>query len=104
MTNEEYRNEVREAYRQYQDALTKIDKEYVIFNNPYKVGDIVYDHIGYARIDNIKYLLGSVFDGCVRRFPSCIYECDNLTKKLEVQKREPRRMVYQSNVKGKLED
>lgn len=91
MTTEIFEQKKKELYAQYEQNLLSLIKEYCIANNPYKIGDIVTDHAGSGRIVEIKIYSG-------RYNPCCIYVCENLTKSGTVNKREPKRNIYQSNI------
>ena len=94
MTKEEYKLKIKELNEEYRR------KEYVIACNyietfAYKVGDIITDHIGDARV--LSYRPCITFEG----YPSVQYECDNLTKKGTIKKYEPKRYVYHDNIISK---
>lgn len=95
MTNEELKELESKAYADYNATMKAIHIKCCLENNPYKVGDIIKDHIGFARI---KRIIAPCYSGSGSRIPCCTYDCENLTKKLEVNKREPTRVVWQSNV------
>lgn len=71
-----------------------LDVEFAESCNPYKVGDIIVDHIGKARILKWEMRLNSS-----TQIPELRYWCDNLTQKGTINKREPERWVYQCNIK-----
>ena len=68
-------------------------KEYALSHNPYKVGDVITDHIGSGRIRSIYVTIGQMDE------PMCVYICDNLTKSGKISKREPQRHIYQKNIR-----
>lgn len=89
-------NEVRIINDKYQklfaiEAIEKIKEKM----NPHKVGDIIEDHIGFGRVIE-TYVHISQFN---YRSVDIYYKCDNLTKKLEIHKRDPKRTIYHSNLK-----
>lgn len=98
MTKEEFKKEVlrieQEASRKKLELYNRCAEE----NNPYKVGDIVEDHISKGRIRS--WSLARTFSD----IPCLSYFCDNLTRKGDINKREPTRYIYQSNIIKKVEE
>ena len=95
MTLDEYKKKKQGLKEAYEKALRDLDREYATSNNPYKVGDVITDHIGSGRIRKVVDIYFRSYD----TIPVLIYECDNLTKKGEIQKREPIRRIYQGNLR-----
>lgn len=93
MNKEEYYAKITQLERQHQQALKELGKEYALSNNPYKVGDLICDHIGKGRILSFKVHIS------FRDLPQIVYRCANLTQKGTINKREPERDIYQSNIK-----
>lgn len=93
MTKEEYntsKQKIREEADKKQRAL---DIEFAVSNAPAIVkGDILYT----------KYEIGRVQKGIATKFsmeyPQVYYKCDRLTKKLEVNKRDPEVSVFQHEI------
>lgn len=95
MTKEELRERRQALYVEYENKKKALLIEYAQSNNPYKVGDIITDHIGKARIEGIDGVYPLMDDtACM------VYNCINLTGKGEINKREPKRKVYQCNIKN----
>ena len=93
MTREEY-NKQKEALKQeYQKSLRGLAARCALENNPYKIGDIIEDHIGKGKIT------GWYVTTWGDELPTMTYKCDNLTKKGEINKREPYRDIWQLNIK-----
>ena len=93
MTQEEYKKRVAELQADHDKALRELKDEYALSNNPYKIGDIIEDHIGKGRITGMhptRTYMGE---------PTMLYVVDNLIKKGEINKREPTREIYQSNIR-----
>ena len=95
MTKEELRERRQTLYVEYENKKKALLIEYAQSNNPYKVGDIIQDHIGKARIEGIDGIY-PLIDGTA----CMVYKCVNLTVKGEINKREPKRKVYQTNIKN----
>lgn len=95
MTKEEYLKEKKALLDEYEANKRKLAVKYAFANNPYKVDDIIEDHMGFGRIISFKATLIGYSET-----PELIYHCENLTKKLTVNKREPIRNIWQSNIKN----
>lgn len=90
MENEELKDRLKRAENDYERAKIVIYKDYAYANNPYKIGDIVTDHVGSLEIMAIKV---SISFG----ESECIYEGVNLKKDGKPEKKQGR-PVHQSNV------
>lgn len=70
--------------------------EFAKSNNPYKVGDIVTDHIGALQIQRISVCAPQPYNP----LPCCIYRGVELKKDGTPKKhQDPMRYVYQFNIK-----
>jgi hypothetical protein len=93
MNLEDYNNQKRDIERQAQKDKTALIIKFVDLNNQYKIGDIVTDHIGSIRYDELKYTItGS------ENIPTPIYIGIELKKDGTPKKRVVIRNVYGSNV------
>ena len=92
MTREEYWSGCARINKERNESLVELAKKFALENNPYKKGDIIQDHIGRGRILGYKLYYG------INSLPSLVYRCENLTKKGEVNKKEPVREIYQNNI------
>lgn len=100
MTQEEYKKKKEEIREQQERLERELDIAFAKANNPYKIGDIIEDHIGVLLVEKIIYNAPSSFSN---RLPRCSYKGTELTKKLEPKKRQdPYREAYQDNVKRKI--
>ena len=95
MTLEEYKKKQLDLKADYELACRRLREEYALSNNPYKIGDIIEDHIGKGRIRKVA----AIYIAFTDIMPTLVYECDNLTKKGEIQKREPIRRIFQCNIR-----
>ena len=93
MEKEEYFAKRNQLEKEHQQALRELNKEYALSNNPYKIGDLICDHIGMGRVLSFKLYIG------LDKLPQLVYRCANLTQKGTINKREPERDIYQSNIK-----
>lgn len=93
MTYEEYKNKIKEIEAEANHRKKLLMKVYCDANNPYKVGDIVKDHIGSIQIESIAYDYGSSYSA-----PCCVYKGPVLKKDLTPVKRGEKRSCYQSNI------
>lgn len=94
MTKEEFKNKYAALIKGFEKQVYDLRREYSLSLNPYKIGDVIEDHIGKGRIIDIYPGWDSFHDE-----PQIRYYCVNLTKKGEVNKREPERNIYYSNLK-----
>lgn len=95
MTRQEYEQKKKILKQDYDHNLYILDREYAMANNPYKIGDIIEDHIGRIKIEKISF--GYSFP---HETPECIYygievKKDNTPKK----KQDLNRKIFQSNIK-----
>ena len=93
MTLEDYSKQKRDIERQAEKDKTALLIKFVDLNNPYKIGDIVTDHIGSIRYDKLKYTTTSSGN-----IPTPIYIGIELKKDGTPKKRVVVRNVYGSNV------
>lgn len=93
MTKEEYEKRIKSIDRECEEKKRKLRIECAKSNNPYKIGDVVEDHIGKLRIESI------VFNNVTWQFPSCVYYGVELKKDGTPCKRQTNIPVYQSNIK-----
>lgn len=95
MTLEQYKQERQEIIKKHKQELLDFDKTYALKNNPYKIGDIIQDHIGKLQIQSIGIYLAS-YNG----IPTCFYRGIELKNDGTPRKRQdPDRIVYQTNIK-----
>lgn len=94
MTQEEYKNKIAELSKKFELDRQNLRKEYAFSNNPYKIGDIITDHIGSIKIDNVK---------CAQPFlselPCCVYIGLELKKDGTPTKLGKQRTIYHTNIK-----
>lgn len=93
MKKEDYENKKKELEKEYETKKSVLMREFVDSNNPYKIGDIVTDHIGSVRIERIKYTWGYY-----NVPPGAVYYGIELLKNGTPNKRGTMRDVYQSNL------
>lgn len=93
MTPEEYKRKQIELDYELEDRKKTLAKEYALSNNPYKVGDIVTDHIGPLKIEKINISI-SYLDS----LPQCVYFGIELKKDGTPMKKQNARGVWQKNI------
>ena len=78
---------------EYDDKVHQIEDEYALSHNKVKIGDIITDHIGCIKVEEIgtTKIYGSPL-------PLCTYLGSEYTKKGEIKKNGNRRVVWQSNL------
>lgn len=111
MTKQEYDEKLKVIEENYDLLKKDLYKNFAFANNPYKVGDIITDHIGSIKIEKIRFKRPPynflptspecVYEG-IELLPQCVYEGIELTKKGEPKKNESRRIVYQDNINKPL--
>lgn len=92
MTHQEFRAEMEDLEEQYKLEKKRILCEYVMSWCPYKLGDIVRDHIGFVRIEKIVPIIGICNKVDIMMFGT------EYTLKLEPKKTGTRRNIYHSNI------
>lgn len=95
MNFEEYQSKKNLILKENEERLKKLDFHFAMSNNPHNIGDKIKDHIGTIIIKEIGWHrnMGS------KELPACcVYTGDNLTKKGTINKKEPIRTVYQTNI------
>lgn len=95
MNIEELTKKIKEINDDATQKVLALKKQYAEENNPYKVGDIIEDHIGKGKI--LSWKVKIPFYGYIPSY--MVYECDNLTRNGTINKREPKRKIYQINIK-----
>ena len=93
MEYQEYEDRLIELKVEFELKKTKLVKEYVDSNNPYKIGDKVTDHACSIIIEKIKYHIS------LSGFPCAVYYGPELKKDGTPKKNGNKTYVYQSNLK-----
>lgn len=93
MEFEDYKLKLQELEKEFSIKKENLKKQYAFENNPYKIGDIVTDHIGSIKIESIVPTIPFLSNE-----PSCYYEGIELKKDLTPKKKGDKRMVYQGNI------
>ena len=95
MEYQEYEDRLIELKVEFELKKTKLVKEYVDSNNPYKIGDKVTDHYQNVsiRIEKIKYHIS------LSGFPCAVYYGPELKKDGTPKKNGNKMYVYQCNLK-----
>ena len=91
MTLEEMQKGINELHNIYQREKKALYKKYALSNNPYKIGDIITDHIGTLRIVEIGVYVSE-------EKPQCMYHGIQLNKDGKVSKKQDHTTIYQSNL------
>lgn len=95
MTEEEYLRRLDLIKKAYEVDKRNLAIEFAKSNNPYKVGDVIEDHIGKLKIEKIMVNIIN-YD-----LPNCNYYGVELKKDGTLCKRQTGRCIYQSNIKQK---
>lgn len=95
MKYQEYKDKLKCLELEFEQKKSKLIKEYVDANNPYKIGDKVTDHYQNVsiRIEKIKYHLS------LYGFPCAVYYGPELKKDGTPKKNGNKTYIYQTNLK-----
>jgi hypothetical protein len=92
VNKEQYDAEIKELNRVHQNKVYELTKEYYLSSVSYKIGDVIKDSVGSGMIMSIEFFIKYLGE------PGILFQCKNLTKKGEVNKREPLRKIYLENI------
>jgi hypothetical protein len=92
MTKQQYDEQMEQLKNEFNEKKKNVMRYYVAANNPYKIGDIVTDHIGTIKIEKIT--VGQAFS----KYPCAVYFGIELKKNLEPKKSGNKRSVWQTNI------
>ena len=93
MEYNEYEDKLRLLKKEHEEKRMQLIKEYVDSNNPYKIGDVVTDHVCSIIIEKIKYHIS------LSGFPCAVYYGPELKKDGTPKKNGNKTYVYQINLK-----
>jgi uncharacterized protein (UPF0303 family) len=93
MTIQEYKEKQKELKAEYTKKEQALYFEFVKANSPYKVGDIVTDHIGSIEVERIS------FGYSIDSMPCVIYIGTELKKDGTKKKNNSVRSVYSTNIR-----
>lgn len=91
MNETEYEIALKELLIKQDKERLELAKSFALANNPYKIGDIVTDHIGNVKVEQIQ----------IDRYskpPRCVYYGLELKKDGTPTKKMNRRNVWQTNI------
>jgi hypothetical protein len=93
MDFETYKEKIKDLEKEFENKKTALMKEFVLANNPYKIGDKITDHIGTIIIESIGFAyIGYGSPPCATYFGK------ELKKDGEPKKNGNKRRVWQSNI------
>lgn len=95
MSEQEYKQKLSDLKNQFDKDKQKIDREYALSKNPYKIGDIVKDHHSILKIESVKW--GYCYGGV-----DCIFKGVELKIDLTPSKKQLNTEMWLDNVKEKL--
>ena len=93
MEYQEYKDKLKGLELEFEQKKSKLIKEYVDANNPYKNGDKVTDHANSIIIEKIKYHIS------LTGIPCAVYYGSELKKDGTPKKNGNEACVYQCNLK-----
>jgi len=97
MDKKDYDESLKILQKEYQAKCLALDIEYAGANNPYKIGDIIEDHISIISIEKVHYR-SSGLNGV----PACFYTGPELKKDLMPKKKSKIGTIFQENVIRKI--
>lgn len=92
MNRKEYLQKLEELEIELKNKKVELMRDFVIENNPYKIGDKVTDHIGSIIIEKIGFSWGYNNNPCATYFGTELKKDGTPTKRLT------KRTVWQSNI------
>jgi hypothetical protein len=92
-TAEEYRQKMNDINIRVSREQKEVGRQYAFSNNPHSIGDVVTDHIGSIKVEEIKW---TIDHGTL--LPTCVYYGVVLKKDGTPTKKGDRRPVWQSNL------
>ena len=90
MTKDELKAKRLEINNRMRVEQRALEKEFALANNKTNIGDLVSDHIGTVKVEEILIAFGDV--------PQCVYRGTEYTRARKPFKRGKRRDVYQGNL------
>lgn len=97
MTKEEYLSELSLLRKRAKAKEYLLMEQYAMSNNPYRIGDVIQDHIGSIKIESIRAEIEYI-----SKLPACVYLGTEVKKDGSPKKKSFKRAIYQSNVGQKL--
>lgn len=95
MTKEEYITQRNELLKKHESELKVIAKEFAFSNNPYKIGDIITDHVKSIKIQQIQWSFVSFSSD---KLSECVYKGIQLLKNGKPSVKKTGTYIYQSNI------
>lgn len=95
MTKEEYNIKLKQIEIDSENAKKELYKEYAISNNPYKIGDIISDHVKTIKIESWKYYKSF-------GLPQCVYRGIRINKDGTIAKKQDNNTIYQENINKEI--
>ena len=92
MNQEEYKKRLLEIESERNQKINSLKKEYAMLNNPYKIGDVITDHMGSIKIESVHLSQSSSI------LPCCSYFGLELKKDGTPKKNNSKRRVWQENL------
>jgi len=92
MTLEEYRKSVEEINQETDKKKLFIEREFAFSNSNVEVGDVVTDHVGSVKVENIKFTRHGL------HVPYCVYYGVILNKTGKPNKKGETRAVHHINI------
>ena len=94
MTEQEYRQAVKELKYEYNAKMRALSRVYITGDAKFRAGDIITDGVNTILVDELRFNTPPLFS---TDLPVYYYEGDGLTKRLKRLKSNERKIVYAHN-------
>ena len=91
MTKEQYNEELIQLESIHNNNKIELYKRFALANNPYKIGDMITDHIATKKKKKITVYKGS-------GLPQCSYTGIQYNKDGKINKKQDHKVIYQQNI------
>ena len=93
MNEKTYAQLKHEVHKKFSLEMKKLNREYAYSNTNVKVGDIISDHNGTIKVDDIGWAFSYM-----ETLPGCLYSGIRLKKDLTPYKSKERETIYHGNI------
>ena len=91
MTKDQYNEEMKRLEVIHNNNKSELYKKFALANNPYKIGDMITDHMATIKIEKIIVYKGSYL-------PQCAYTGIQYNKDGKINKKQDHNTIYQQNI------
>jgi len=91
MRKEQYNEEMKQLEIIHDNNKRELYKKFAFANNPYKIGDMITDHVATIKIEKIQ--VHKTYD-----MPQCVYIGTKYNKDGKVSKKQDHNTIFQNNI------